>query len=88
MEFELHGDESIEVFDGSLVRARDKAVLYRIAVTHFDGANLKIITNGKSKLITPDARSRAIDVVVAGSLFLEADGGGSITGTFEALFGL
>lgn len=89
MEFELSNRESIEVFDGNLVRARDKCVIYRITVTQFDGANLKIIvTGGKSKLVTPDTRSPVVDVAVWGQLYLEADGTGTVIGTYEALFGL
>jgi hypothetical protein len=87
MEFELENGESVEIFDGGLVRVRDKCIVYRIAVSNFDGANLKVISGGRSKVLTPDSHSAVIDLAIWGELFLEAEGTGSVAGTCEPLFG-
>lgn len=86
MEFNIKGGASIEVFDGTLVRIRDGCILYRITVTDFSGADLKIITGQRSKMVTPHGRNWSIDVAASGQLFLEAVGAGSVKGSYEALF--
>lgn len=88
MEFELNSGESVEVFDSNLVRTKDHCVVYRVSVSHFNGANLKIISNGRSKMITADTHSPSIDIAVWGNLFLEASGDGSVAGAYEPLLGV
>lgn len=89
MEFELKAGESIQVFDGTLIRMRDKCVVYRIAVSSFSGADLKIIVEGgKTKMLTANSNIPVLDVAVSGALFLEATGNGSLSGICDALFGV
>lgn len=88
MEFEIDGGASIEVFDGTLVRLRDKYVMYRITVSEFSGADLKIITGTRSKMVTPHGHNWSVDVAASGQLFLEAVGAGRVKGNYEALFAL
>jgi hypothetical protein len=89
MDFELAGGKSLQVFDGTLVRIKGKCIVYRISVTAFAGAELKVITTGgKNVTLTADAVLPVIDIAAWGALYLEATGPGSVAGRYEALFGI
>lgn len=88
MEFEISGGMSIEVFDDSLIKMRDRYVVYRVTVSSFDNADLKMIVGSRTKMLTAHARNWSVDVAVAGQFFLEVAGKGTVRGTYEALFGM
>lgn len=83
----LRSGESIEVFDGQDVLAKDRSLVYRIGVERMITAEVKVVrTVGKVKIITRDSKSNVIDVPVSGALFIEVQGQGGVAfGWYEAV---
>ncbi len=85
--FTLFGGDSAHVFDGLAQRMRESCIVYRIGIDQFEGAELKIITEGVTRMLTPADTLPMIDVQISRHLYLQAVGKGSVTGWFVLLNG-
>lgn len=83
--FLLAGGSSVHVFDGTLLQDRSYCIVYRISVEAFGGAELKILSEGFTRMLTPRDQVAAVDVVVGRHLYLQAVGEGEISGFFQAV---
>ena len=83
--FELAAGASAQVFDALAPRSREAGVVYRIYVERFDRAELKIITEGGTRMLTPADTLPMIDVHIGRHLYLQAVGEGTVKGWFALL---